>query len=197
MVRTIVAGFVGAIIVFIWGFMAWAMLDLWGNEIRSMPGDGTLEKMISEQVPEDGAYYFPGFPDGAEMESAEAEDWYERHRAGPIGMLLIRHEGDEPMQLTSMLGGFLISLLGAIILSGVLAYVGSLGSSYGGRVTVGIFFALFAIVSTYAMQWNWFYWPGDYAKALSLDVVIGWVIAVVVMAAIVGGVRSKTKLAVD
>jgi hypothetical protein len=154
-----------------------------------------VEAFISEQVPEDGAYYVPGMPDDTGSDDMEA--WNERHKAGPIGMVTIQHEGTDPMAPTTMLGGLLIAFLAAILVSGVLAYAGSLGSSYGGRIAIGIVFALFAVVSTYAMQWNWFFWPGDYAKALSLDVVIGWVIAVVVMAGIVGGARSEPRIAAD
>lgn len=196
MVRTIISGFVGAIIVFMWGFLAWPTLDLWGDDLRSLPGEGSVEAFLGEQVPEDGAYYFPGMPE--DMEDTEAMGaWAERHEEGPIGLVTILHEGYDPMAPGTMLGGLILSFLGAILVSGVLAYAGSLGSSYGGRVAIGIVFALFAVVSTFVMQWNWFSWPGDYTKALSLDLLIGWIIAVVVMAGIVGGARSEPMMAAD
>lgn len=189
MVRVIAAGFIGAVIVFIWGALSWMALDLWGDDIRDLPGDGALERMINEQVPENGAYYFPGMPSMDDPAAVEA--WEVRHQEGPIGMVMIQKEGADPYSLKSMLGGFLISLLSALLISGVLGYAGSIGSSYGGRVAIGIVFALFAVASTYAMQWNWFWWPNDYAIALSADVLIGWIIATVAMAGIVGGARAE------
>ena len=195
MVRTIISAVVGAIIVFVWGFIAWPILDLWGDEVRDMPGDGAMEAYITEQIPEDGAYYYPGMPD--DLESEEMDAWTERHKAGPVGMLMIQKSGTDPMAPASMLGGLLISFLAAVLISGVLAYAGSLGSSYGGRVVIGIVFALFAVASTFVMQWNWFFWPGDYVKALSLDLLIGWILAVVVMAGIVGGARSEPIMTAD
>lgn len=189
MVRVIVAGFVGAIIVFFWGFASWMVLDLWGDDLRDLPGDGALEQMLTEQISEDGAYYFPGMPDMDDPAAVEA--WEARHRDGPIGMVTIQKEGADPYSLSSMLGGFLISLLSALLISGVLGYAGSIGSSYGGRLAIGIVFAIFAVASTYAMQWNWFWWPDDYASALAADVLIGWIIAAVAMAGIVGGARVE------
>lgn len=189
MVRVIAAGFIGAVIVFVWGAVSWMVLNLWDEDIRDLPGDGALERMINEQVPEDGAYYFPAMP--AMDDPAAVEAWEASHREGPIGMVTIQKEGADPYSMTSMLGGFLISLLSALLISGVLGYAGSIGSSYGGRAAIGIVFAIFAVASTYAMQWNWFWWPSDYAMALSADVLIGWIIAALVMAAVVGGARTE------
>ena len=189
MVRVIVAGFVGAFIVFFWGALSWMVLSLWEDDLRSLPGDGAIEQVLTDRIPENGAYYFPGMPDMDDPAAVEA--WEERHRNGPIGIVTIQQEGAEPYSLESMLGGFLISLLSALLIAGVLGYAGSIGSSYAGRLAIGIVFAIFAVASTYAMQWNWFWWPGEYATALSADVLIGWIIASIAMAGIVGGARAE------
>lgn len=191
MVRTILGGFVGAVIFFLWGVLAWPVLDIWGGALRDMPGDGSIETVFAEQLPESGAYYFPGMPEDVTPDSAEMVQWTNEHTQGPIGLVLIRNEGLEPYAPASILGGFLLSILTALLIASVLVFAGSRGATYGGRVAIGLIFPVFSILSTYWMQWNWFAWPDDFVQALSLDHLIGWAIAVFVMAAIAGGKGSE------
>lgn len=180
MVRTVLAGFVGALIVFLWGALAWQVFGLWSDGVRELPGDGAVERVIAEAVGSDGAYYFPGGLD------ADPEGFTIRHRAGPVGLVTIRTGGAEPFSVRSMVGGFLITLLCAIMMAGVQAYAGSLGGGWLGRAAVGAVIAVFAVSSTYALQWNWFFWPDDYAATLAADGLIGWFVAALVTATVVG-----------
>ena len=47
MVRTVLAGFVGALIVFLWGALAWQVFGLWSDGVRELPGDGAVERVIA------------------------------------------------------------------------------------------------------------------------------------------------------
>ena len=187
MVRTIIAAFVGAFIIVVWGMIAWPIFNLWGGHLHSMPGNGAvIERALQEGIPSDGAYYFPGIETEDWSDQEKADAWTKRYEAGPVGMVLIRKGGQKVDMVTSLLAGFTFALFAGFMVAGVQSYVGSLGASYGARALVGLCFSVFAVLATFTVQWNWFWFPCEFVSALAADTVIAWVMATLVMAKIVG-----------
>ena len=128
-------------------------------------------------MPRPGAYFFPGLPPG-EITDAQQRDFLERHRRGPIGMLIV-HEpgGGETMEPMTIVLGFAIPLLTAALLALVL-----LSAVKRGRVA--ILLALAAAVGTHGAHWHQFHLPASYSAFLVADVAVSWALAGLAIAAI-------------
>ena len=105
--RVFFGAVVGAIVVFVWGWVAWAGIDLYGFAIKGMPNEEIAVPALQANLPESGAYYFPAMP--GDMKDKAAMDAYAaKHQAGPIGksaqdlaLLLHAMAGFDPRYTTS------------------------------------------------------------------------------------------------
>ena len=191
--RLIVAVVVAALVVFLWGFVSWSALSLWGDQVRPMPEDAAVSAALMDSLPSSGAYYFPPMPDGggsAEESAGAIERWSARHGRGPIGMVLIQREGADPMSPGIFVGGMVLNLVNALLMAAAMTAVSVRGAGFGVRLAIGICMVLFAALATHGSSWNWFYFPDDYTVAMMADTIIGWTLAAIVMAAILRTPRA-------
>ena len=72
MKKLIIGAIVGSLILFIWQFLSWAMLDLHGSQMEyTSQQDAILEALASAEL-EEGDYFVPRAPRGAPDEEAQA-----------------------------------------------------------------------------------------------------------------------------
>jgi hypothetical protein len=180
--RVFIASIVGAIVVFTWGFIAWAVLDLYKPAIEGLPNADVVIPVLKANVPQTGAYFFPPEPIDR-SDTAAMEAYGARHRAGPIGMLMYCANGAEPMHWTVMARGFCIYFVASMLLSCVI--MAAQLRSFALRFAFVIIAAAFAAMTCHVSNWNWLMFPDRFATAMTIDVMIGWSIAGVFIAAIV------------
>jgi len=178
--RTLVAAVIGALAVFAWGFVSWTVLDLYGFALKSLPNSDAVVSDLKNNIPTTGAYFFPARPDMANEEAIAA--WSAAHRTGPVGMILFRAEGREPMPPTLMVRGFSITLVGALAVALLMRAMNI--RSFIRRVFFAILLSVFALAATHVQQWNWFHFPDEYTTALVIDVMAGWTLGGAVIAAL-------------
>jgi hypothetical protein len=189
--RILLATIVGALVLFVWGFVYHATLGPTIDAYRSLePGqEAGLVTALREHVPEQGAYFIPGMPDVAGMSAEDAtqanEDWSARHEAGPLAMVIYNPDGRPAMAPMVFVKGLVVMLISTFIMSLMLRCGTPGGSTYVGRVGFVLMVAVFCAVINDAKLWVWFYFPTDYSLAQAADTVIGWLIVGIVMAAIV------------
>jgi hypothetical protein len=190
--RALLASLVGAVIVFMWGFTAWTVLHVYDFALRPLPGYEAVVAVLKEQVKQAGAYRFPPLPpDGAMtgmVQSPEHQTWETRHHDSPIGLLLYRPQGANPKDPIVIARGFAINFVTALVLAVILMTTGL--RFYASRLMLVLGLSVFAAMATHAAQWNWFYFPWRYTVALMADVVMPWLFAGLVMAAIA---RPRTR----
>jgi hypothetical protein len=88
--------------------------------------------------------------------------------------------------------GLLIDFLAALLA----AYIVSLSDRcrhYLPRVGVVALLGVFAALVTHLAYWNWMTFPLDHTIAMAIDVVIGWIVAGLVIAAIVRPGRQDAR----
>lgn len=188
MVRMLIASMVAATAVFLWGAAAW-MGGLWDWGVRDMPIDGGVNILLSGGLDESGAYAFPPRPveDGTETDATKAsnlETWERKCRGGPLGMVLVRVEGGEPMDGKVLARGFAIEWAASLMLA-ILATL--VRGGFGRRLLAGTVATLFAVAATHGVSWNFLFFPDTYSAAMALDSLISWMIAATICAAIVPG----------
>ncbi len=178
LVRVVVGALIGTILVFTWGAVAWVG-GLYSFAHGPVPKDEGLAVVAAAGVVRDGAYVFPAPPrnlPAAEMEQATAR-WQERAKAGPVGMLIVRMDGGEPMSATVLGRGFLIEFVGSLLLAAIVAGSARHGAGIVRRFAVGFVAVLFAVVATRGIDWNFFLQPDNWALAQTADGLIGWSLA--------------------
>ena len=180
--RIFIASIVGAVVVWVWGFVAWGLLDLYKPAMQSMPNADIVVPALKANVPQTGAYYFPPMPSD-HNDQAAMDAWAAQHKAGPIGMLMYRAEGAPPMDWRVMARGFCIYFVSAMLLSCVM--LAAQLRSFALRLAFVIIAAAFAAMVCHVAIWNWMMFPDKWAIAMTIDTIIGWTIAGVFIAAIV------------
>jgi len=181
MIRLLSAMLAGALVLSGWAAAYW--MTIGRRAVDVIPVEAPVTSAIRENVPGPGAYFFPGLPEG-EISAAQQQDFLERHRRGPIGMLIVHEPGGgerfEPMTLVL---GFAIPLLTASFITLVLLAPAA-SASFARRWGMAILMGLAAAVGTHGMQWNQFHLPGRYSALLVVDVAVSWALAGLVIAAI-------------
>lgn len=116
MKKLIVGTLVAAIILFIWQFLSWSMLNIHGPENTYSPNQDKIIDFLSQNL-EEGEYFLPTMPPGASseeraamMESVVGKPWaqvqYHKAYANNMGMNMFR--------------GFVANLLIAFLLCWIL-----------------------------------------------------------------------------
>src|SRR5687767_7993346 len=96
MIRTIIAGIVGGVVMFLWSFVSHVTLPIGEIGVKSLPNDTVVMSELRSNINEPGLYIYPGM----NMENtteAEMAAWTDKYKAGPRGILVYSPTGDEPM----------------------------------------------------------------------------------------------------
>ena len=181
MFRILLAGCAGAFVVFLWGMAAWMVVPLHDESVRRLPDEATVVEALSEQQLRAGMYVLPAMPEHAsELSAEEAEQanerWAARHREGPVVSIFYKPQGGEPMPPSVLGAGLLIDFMAAVIA----AYMVSLCDHcrhYLPRVGIVCLMGVFAALVSHAAYWNWMAFPLDHTIAMTIDLVVGWVLA--------------------
>ncbi|GIW82346.1 MAG: hypothetical protein KatS3mg105_4153 [Gemmatales bacterium] len=192
MSRILIAGFLAAIVLFIWGMAAWMVVPLHTPTIAGLPNEAEITKLLKDQNLQTGVYLAPWSDNEADWSNPESA-WMKNHLAGPLYSIYYQKEGAAPMNAGVLLGGFIINLLSALLAAWLLscAAAGSC-SSYWQRVGfsagLGILVGLFG----HGNFWNWGHFPADYTFAFIIDDLVGWTLAGLVLAGLVRPAPAAT-----
>jgi len=73
MKKKIIAAIVGGIIIFVWQFLTWGLLNLHEAQQKYTPKQDSVLTYLSSQFSEDGAYMLPTFAPGTSNEEMEKQ----------------------------------------------------------------------------------------------------------------------------
>ncbi|MEI8133966.1 MAG: hypothetical protein WCH46_02665 [bacterium] len=176
--RVIIAGFLGAIVLFIWGFISWAVLPWNAQTMHTIPNEDSVLNMLKAQHLETGLYRIPN-----EMRKDEASRnaAYEKMKAGPIA--IINYSNDGMDSGTYMLKGFIVLLLSAIMGALLLSKLSwALASKFSARVQYVMMLGVFIAVAGRFSDWAWFGTSTSFTIAVAIQDIIGWTLAGMVIA---------------
>ena len=109
--------------------------------------------------------------------------------AGPTGLLVIHPEGRTmdlpPLMAKEVATNVFCALLAAIVLTQV-------RSGYLGRVLCVTLMGVFAFAVVCVPYWNWYGFPLDFTIGQAAVHIVGWLLAGLVLAAIVRPVKEKS-----
>jgi len=165
--------------------MAWMALPLHTPTIERIPDESALTDTLKGQQLETGVYVAPGGEE-ADMSDPDSE-FSKRHNAGPIYVLVYQKEGAPVMGPKVLLGGFLIDLLAASLVACMLqcAAGGCCCNGYLARVGFVAGFGVFVALVGHLSYLNWMSFPLGYTIVFCVDVIVGWTLAGLAIAAVI------------
>lgn len=187
--KTLLASVVGGIILFMWGFLAWVVLPLHNSSIRDIPGEEVVLSALVSTGMSKGAYLFPGMNHRDGMTEAEEEAarsvWTEKHKRGPVGIIVYDPVGVDPDMPLPMVRGVIICILAAFVVAWMLVRSTAVQGNFVARVAFCGMFGIFLTIAAHLVNWNWMYFPLDYTIAMSVDSLVGWTLAGMGIAAVI------------
>ncbi len=191
MKKTVLGGIVGGIILFIWGFLAWAILPLHEPTLHTVADEDAVINALKPILQEHAVYTFPKQPDMS-VDQAAMDAWTEKYKRGPSVMMFYKPTGSDPMMPSQMIFGLILAILSAWVVCWFLARSIALNAPYISRVAYCGMFGLFVSLFTHLMQWNWMEYPVDYTSAMIIDAMLGWIFAGLGIAAVVKAPKLTT-----
>ena len=190
MKRVFLAGLLGAIAMFAWVSIAHMATPLASAGVSELPNEAPVLAALQASAGQtSGLYLYPGFglgphPSVGQIQAAMPE--HEKKLATTPSGLLIYHPPGRP----SMTGGTLVIEFAKefvqVLLAMALLSVAAL-RGYGSRVGFIFVIGVIESIGTNVSYWDWYGFPGSYTVAQICIMLIGFLFAGLVGAAIVKG----------
>ncbi len=182
MKRIMIAGFVGGVVIFMWGAVAHLATPLGTMGIRQIPDESFVVVSLRNSITEKGLYFVPGRDMTKSMTPKDEKVWEEKLKEGPTGLLLVNPAGGEAMSLkelgTEFATNIVAALVGAFLISRVVG-------SYFSRAFFSMLVGLVGWLSISVPNWNWYGYPTEFTLAAGIEEVVGGLLAGLVIAWIV------------
>lgn len=115
--KIIIGSIVGALLIFIWQFLSWGLLNLHEPMQRYTPKqDAVLQALLDQQLP-DGGYFIPTLPQTASKDEWEA---YMKNSIGKPWATVQMHRSMEDNMVLNMVRGYIINILTVALLCWIL-----------------------------------------------------------------------------
>lgn len=182
--RVIIAGLVGGIVLYMWGFLTHMVIPLGetGFNYLSQEQEQKVFSATKPTITEPGLYVLPGYDQslkGDEL-TADLERWSKAYEKGPNIFMVYHPEGTVPMSGKTLGIQLLCDMAVALICA---IFVGLIRQkSFGTKIGMVVLLGLLAFLETDAAYANWWRFPLDYTGAQLLEKLGGMLLAGIVLA---------------
>lgn len=169
MKKWLIGSLVGAILVFAWQFLSWAMLGIHDGEAKYTAAQDSVLSVLTSTLKEDGMYMLPTVPPGSSMEEGQALG--EKMDGKPWAVVTYKSAYNHDMTMP-MIRGFLVDLFLVFTLIYILTRGGTPAAIrvFAGSVAVGLFTFL---VGPYTAH-IWFQTPTEAYTGHLIDALVAW-----------------------
>lgn len=178
MSQIMTGGVLGGVVWFLWGAVSWMVLPWHNATLPWLPESEAIVGAIAPRVPETGVYLFPAADlDENGHPKVFEEEYLRRHREGPIGMLIWRREGVDPLSGAVFAKGIALNFAQAFLAAFLCWAAAGRLPTYGCRVTFVALLGVFAALSTHVAGLVWFHFPAAHFLVMAADVTVGSLLA--------------------
>jgi hypothetical protein len=183
--RVLLAGILGAIVMFIWTSIAHMALPLGEAGITEIPNESAVLNSMQNNIGDKTALYiFPGLgvaKDATREEKNQAmKQMQQRIAANPSGILMYHPPGRQFAFGKSLAIEFSTELLEAILVIWLVAQTRI--ATFAGRVGFVLVAGILAAIATNVSYWNWYGFPGVYTASYILIEIVGFFLVGIVAA---------------
>jgi hypothetical protein len=172
MKQIFIAGLVGGVILYFWGFLAWVVIPLHTPAIHTIANEDAVVSSMNAGMSKKGVYMFPAQP--PKGNTAETEVWTKKMEKGPTGMVVYDPGGMAPMMPVQMVVGFINGVLCSMIAAWFLSRSTAANKSYFTKVAFCGALGIFISLTTHIVNWNWMNYPFEWTSGMVADAVISW-----------------------
>lgn len=180
-IRVLLGGLAGGLVLFLWGFLAHAVLPLGEVGLQSLPNEEPVMEAMRANITAPGIYFIPGMASGQHRDEAAMKAWEEKAKRGPVALLVyqVRGAGMETGEIvTELVSNLAIGLLAGIVLA-------SLSGSFLTRTLMVGMMGLMSSLDILVSEWNWYKFSTDYTLAQIAIQVVGFLLMGAAAAAII------------
>ena len=165
MSKRIIATLVGAVLLFIWQFLSWSLLNVHAAEQMYTPNQDRILEFLGGQL-EEGHYFLPTVPPGTSQEDAQAAM---EAAAGQPWATISYHSAMENTMTMNLIRGFAIDLVSVFLLVWLLLNMAKLNFSTALLASLAI--GIIGYLTIPYLGAIWFKTP---SLGYLIDAVVGW-----------------------
>jgi len=178
--RIVIAALLGAIVMFVWQFLAHMVLPIGQMGFRLPQNEDVVLQAVATGLPTPGIYYLPSVDPAKMGDEAVMKTWAEKAKKNPWAWIVVNAPPENPETMTPQLvKQFITNFLAALLAAFVLA---ATAWTLGMRVLGATVFGIFGWLSNLVPQWTWYRFPSDFLLGGFLEQGIGWALAGVAIA---------------
>lgn len=166
----ILSAILGAIVLFMWGYVSWMVLPWHSMAMHSFKDEKAVTQTIQNNIDQSGVYSIPAVQTKASGEMP----------TGPMIFTSVSLKGMPASMTMPLIISFVTQLIGTLLVAWMLSKTAGIG--YIRRLGFVFVFALAAAVVTQLPAWNWFGFDTMFTLVSMADLIIGWLLAGIVMA---------------
>jgi hypothetical protein len=186
--RTIVAGVLGAIAMYLWATIAHVATPLATIGLRAVPNEAAVAMAMHRNLGDKpGLYFLPFTSDTGPKAMAEQEA---KLKTSPAALIAYRPPGTGGMAPRQLITEFVLELVESLLTAAVLAAAAGFSVRLGMAAAIG----LIAAMATNLSYWNWYGFSLDYSLANAFTEFVKFVVAGAVIALALGWRRRGAHL---
>jgi hypothetical protein len=178
--RILIAGLLGGIVLFAWGFFAHTILPIGEMGMQQPVNEDVVLESVKSGLPVAGIYMLPSLEPEKWGDETAMKAWAEKAKANPYAYVVIAPSAADPAamgpQLTKQ---FIGNFLGSVIVAWLLA---ATAWGFGARVIGAAGMGVFAWIAAVVPMWTWYRFPTDFMVAGLIEQGVGWLLGGVVIA---------------
>lgn len=178
--RILIAGLLGGLVLFVWGFLFHAVLPLGNVGMQAPTDEDPVLAAMQANFDRPGLYFLPYLSPEAWSDEAARSAWEDKTRRVPYALVVYHPEGAGQAEMgPNMAIQWTAMTLAALFMAWLL----SLSRwSFGRRVGVATLLGGFAWLNVNVPWWNWYKFPLDHTLACLAEQTVGWLGAGLVIA---------------
>lgn len=186
--RIFVAALLGAIVFFLWQFLAHMVLPIGQMGFRLPQNEDIVLQAVATGLPAPGIYYLPSIDPAKMSDEAVVKAWAEKSQKNPFVFAVVESppSGDPMSMAPQLIKQFISDFLGALLATFVLA---ATAWTFGPRVLGALSFGLFGWLLNIVPLWTWYRFPSDFVVGNLLEQGIGWILGGIAIAWWLGRTR--------
>jgi hypothetical protein len=178
MKKIFIGSFVGALILFIWSFLAWSILPLHLHTFTYTPAQDSILKVLSGSGMETGVYLAPMVDNrnvhGIDHKYMEDSHKYMEEKKGQPMVTLYYLKNGMEFGPANIIRGFIFDLLALLAACILLSPAFATVSTFFGRWWLSLMVGLLITASGPLIYYNWLAVPWDFTVDMVLDVFMNW-----------------------
>lgn len=183
MKKLLLGSILGGLIIFIWQFLSFALLELHRPASQYTPKQEEILSFLNTQFTESGSYVVPNYPDDASTQ--EKQDLSKSSEGKPWAVISY-HKTMEADMTMNMIRGFLIDIVMAGLLCWIIARFAD--RSYANIVMTALAVGLISFFFVPYTNHIWF--PSFDLNAYLIDAIVPWTLVGLVLGAIYNNRRA-------